>query len=141
VRNNTIYLPKGGAGIQMDVGSDNYVANNAIDGAGITCFTGNFYTMEDYNLCTGKWGRTPGAHDLTSQPGFTGPLTPPQNANFTPKTNSPLVNAGSPDANCMVGGVANQPCSSGLAANSPLWRPADPAKIRSNASDIGALER
>lgn len=149
VRNNTIYVtgsaPSGLAAIRVATTSattGNIVTGNSVTfaaGGSGECFRADDpakVAMSANNQCTG------------GTIGFGSAITPPLAGLFvnaptdlTPAAGSPLVGAGSTATGCTVLGVANQPCTSPIAIDSPTWSPTAPAKSRDAAPDIGAMER
>jgi hypothetical protein len=96
VRNNTVYMTVGGAGISVGAEGSGYVVENNVvySTGGASCFdwpSGASYAVRDYNLCGGRTESMLGVHSRNLNPQF---VTAP--ADLRPAAGSPLIGAADP---------------------------------------------
>ena len=96
VRNNTVYLTKGGVGIRAGTEGAGYVVENNVVQTSDTCyqFGAGTFTSRDYNGSYQCSDAALGAHSWKSDPRWVAP-----GSDFRPASGSPLVGAGDPAQN------------------------------------------
>lgn len=172
VRNNTIYFSGTSDGASFGgaisvaaatSGAGNIVTGNSVTiggGTGGSCFrvgdaakvafmdnnhcygAAGFATVnESTDLSYATWRSTYPAFDANSTTAAASFVAAPTDLTPSPGDTA-LAGKASTLSTCTVLGIANQPCTSGLAIDSPTWSPTATAKTRTGSPfDIGAMER
>jgi hypothetical protein len=96
VRNNTVYLTKGGTGVRAGTEGSGYVVENNVVESNESCyqFGSGSFTARDYNVSYQCGDAVVGAHSWKADPRWIAPGT-----DFRPASGSPLVGAGDPAQN------------------------------------------
>ncbi len=138
VRNNTIYSAGAGWGIayQASEGTGHVVTNNAIWLGSGECEhggpSGSFFATNSHAANTCRVGS--GAAATTW-------WTNPSGGDFSLVAGSPLIGTGDSLSNCVVRGVANQPCwdTVAIAPAQATWSSSQGATTRATPVDVGAF--